>query len=153
MHTHHIAIRKVLLIDDDLDDFLIFEAAIKEVDPSIEVSHISALDEVTRDGNCTIPDILFLDINMPDQNGFEWLKCIRERGYDFPIVMYSTASNPAYVEKAYQQGADVYFPKPESFKKLQESLYKLLQFNWLEPYKVREDFCGNGQYRVFSLVS
>jgi DNA-binding NarL/FixJ family response regulator len=66
--------------------------------------------------------------------------------------MYSTASNPAFVQRAYSEGANVYFPKPESFKTLQESLKQLLNLNWQEPRKVTEDYCSDGQYKVFSLA-
>jgi DNA-binding NarL/FixJ family response regulator len=152
MQLEQSAIRNVLLIDDDVDDFLIFEAAVKEVDPTIRVMHIAALADVPQDEHPVIPDMLFLDINMPDQDGFEWLKCIREKGYTFPIVMYSTASNPSYVAKAYEEGANVYFPKPSSYKNLHQSLTRLLQMNWEEPQQVREIFCRDGKYRVFTSV-
>jgi DNA-binding NarL/FixJ family response regulator len=87
---------------------------------------------------------------MPDYNGFEWLKAIRERGYEFPVIMYSTASNPAYVQKAYQEGADIYFPKPESLQTLHSSLQRLLHLNWVEPQKIKDQYYHNGLYRVFS---
>lgn len=143
-------IKKVLLIDDDRDDFSFFEEAVKQVDPAIEVGYISSERDLSKDGNCVLPDVLFLDINMPDKDGFEWLKEIREKGYNIPIVMYSTASNPAFVQKAYTAGATVYFPKPESFKTLIESLRKLFQFNWHSPNDIQQLFCNNGQYRIFS---
>jgi len=143
-------IRKVLLIDDDQDDFAFFEEAIKQIDPSIEVAYISGVQDLPKEGPCNIPDVLFLDINMPDKDGFEWLKDIREKGYDFPIVMYSTASNPSFVKKAYTEGATVYFPKPESFKTLMESLRQLFQFNWQNAREIHQRFCGNGHYRTFS---
>lgn len=152
MHFEPSAIRTVLLIDDDIDDYLIFEAAIKDVDSAIRVMHIASVEEVLQASEHVVPDLLFLDINMPDQNGFEWLKCIREKGYTFPIVMYSTASNPAYVAKAYEAGANVYFPKPSSYKNLQQCLSRLLHMNWEEPQRIREDFCRNGKYKVFSPI-
>jgi DNA-binding NarL/FixJ family response regulator len=146
-------IRKVLLIDDDTDDFMFFEDALKKIDPTINVSHIASMNHVPAEGNCVEPDLLFLDINMPDRNGFEWLRHIREKGYRFPVIMYSTASNPAFVEKAYKEGANVYFPKPDSINTLEKSLYRLLGLNWSEPDKVTEHFSQNGVYRVFHLAS
>jgi DNA-binding response OmpR family regulator len=143
------SIRKVLLIDDDKDDCIFFEDALKELDPSIHVRFISSTKEVNTGAGCQPPDLLFLDINMPDKNGFEWLKEIREKGYTFPVIMYSTASNPAYVQRAYEEGANVYFPKPESLRTLQDSLKQLLRFNWNDPHKITECFYSNGQYRVF----
>lgn len=141
-------IRNIVLIDDDMDDYLIFEEAVKAVDTSIEVSHISSMAQVTKD-NCKIPDIVFLDINMPDKNGFEWLALIREKEARLPVIMYSTASNSSYVEKAYTEGAHLYFPKPDSLKKLRNGLLTLFSLDWANPQKITSEFCNNGQYRVF----
>ena len=142
-------IKKVLLVDDDEDDFAFFEEALKQVDPSIRVCHLSSAREVPSDNEFRLPDLLFLDINMPDKNGFEWLKEIRCRGYVFPVIMYSTASNSAYVQKAYQEGASLYFPKPESFNTLLAALKSLLNFDWQQPDKIKQNFVGNGEFRVF----
>ena len=153
MTSSRTAIRTVLLIDDDVDDFLLFQDAVAQVDPTIEVSHLSGVKDLPAEGACTVPDLLFLDINMPDRNGFEWLQAIREKGCAVPIVMYSTASNPAYVQKAYAEGATVYFPKPESYHTLKKSLEQLLSLDWREPCSVTEHLCRDGQYRVFSPAS
>lgn len=144
-------IRKVLLIDDDEDDFLMFEDAVKNIDPAIEVSYIARANAVPPAESYEVPDILFLDINMPDRNGFEWLRCIRQRGYNFPIVMYSTASNQAYVKRAFDEGADLYFPKPDSIMRLQDSLQQLLTMNWENPQNIKAEFCRDGHYKVFQV--
>jgi response regulator of citrate/malate metabolism len=145
-------IRRVLLIDDDFDDYLIFQDAVKMVDNSIAVSHLSSMKEVGRN-NCILPDLIFLDINMPDKNGFEWLAFIREKEAQLPIIMYSTASNPAFVEKAYTEGAQLYFPKPDSFKLLTNALLQLFALDWADPQKITSEFCNNGQCKVFEPAS
>lgn len=147
------SIRNVLLIDDDRDDCLFFEDAVKEVDPAIRVGFISSPDDVPSEKNCRLPDLLFLDINMPDRNGFEWLQEIRGKGYTFPVIMYSTASNPGFVQRAYEEGANLYFPKPDSLRMLQASLKQLFQFNWEEPQKITAAFYSNGQGRVFQTTN
>lgn len=146
-----LTIKKVLLIDDDADDFMVFQDALKEIDPSLTVSYISSAKEIDQSTPCNVPDILFLDINMPDKNGFEWLQQIRSAGYQFPVIMYSTASNPDFVQRAYEQGANIYFPKPESYQKLQEALKQLLSYNWKQPEQVTEQFCSNGEFKIFCL--
>ena len=153
MSGTHPSIKKVLLIDDDADDVMFFEDALRKVDSSLEVWHFSSAKDMPAAEHCIPPDLLFLDINMPDINGFEWLKIIREKGHSFPVIMYSTASNPSFVERAYQEGANVYFPKPDNLRTLQQSLNCLLNFNWSEPDKVTESFHQNGVYRVFNLTS
>jgi len=144
-------IKNVLLIDDDIDDYIIFEEAVKTVDMSIAVSHISSMAQVRKE-NCNIPDMVFLDINMPDKNGFEWLAFIREKEASLPVIMYSTASNSSYVEKAYTEGAHLYFPKPDSLKRLRNSLLTLFSLDWANPQKITSEFCKNGRYKVFDPV-
>lgn len=150
MHPLNPFIRKVVMVDDDMDDFLLFEEALKRVDPTIKVRYLSSINDIPEKGSYTLPDLMFLDINMPDKNGFDWLNLMRRNGYSIPVIIYSTASNPAYVEKAYKEGANVYMPKPESFNTLQQALASLLQLNWLEPEAIKETMCSNGQFSVFT---
>lgn len=149
--AHHSAIRDVLLIDDDRDDFFIFEEAVKQVDSTVDVRFLSTFDEAQAIANCRVPDLLFLDINMPDRNGFEWLNLIREKGYPFPVVMYSTANNPESVQRAYAEGANLYLPKPETYNTLRDSLRQILNFNWMDPGQVTACFLQHGRYAAFQL--
>lgn len=150
MHPLNPSIRKVVMVDDDVDDFLLFEEALKKVDPTVRVAYINSMKDVPEEGNYTMPDLMFLDINMPDKNGFDWLQLIRKKGYNLLVIIYSTASNPNYVEKAYKEGANVYFPKPESFSTLQQALGKLLSLNWLQPDMIKQSFCKDGRFSVFA---
>ncbi|WP_121357686.1 response regulator [Flavisolibacter nicotianae] len=141
-------IQNVLLVDDDIDDYFFFEEAIKAVDSSIFLFHLSSMKEIGKI-DCTMPDLVFLDINMPDKDGFEWLSLIREKEARIPVIMYSTASNANYVEKAYTRGANLYFPKPDSLQLLKVALRKLLSLDWATPQKITNEFCTNGKYKIF----
>jgi len=59
------SIRKVMLIDDDEDDHLIFGEAIRAVAPGVELVYVYGHKDLPASGPCNTPDILFLDINMP----------------------------------------------------------------------------------------
>ncbi|HET9279580.1 MAG TPA: response regulator, partial [Flavitalea sp.] len=69
---------KVYLIDDDEDEFLLFQQAIAELKINIEIRYINncaeMLDLLDRGD---IPDLLFLDLNMPVISGRECVKKIR----------------------------------------------------------------------------
>lgn len=71
------------------------------------------------------PDILFLDIQMPGQNGMEIAKALRRQHKD-TILIFVTAL-PEYVYEAFDVNAFHYLVKPFSGKKLREVLKKALQ--------------------------
>lgn len=142
---------KVLLIDDDPDDFMVFQDAVNQVDDAVELIYLNSTRQHSFESNDTGVHLIFLDINMPNKDGFHWLSEIRNLRPDIPVIMYSTASNFSFVKKAYDEGATLYFPKPESFKKLKQSLEVILRYNWNSPSEVKAEFCKQGNYVVFSL--
>lgn len=133
-------------MDDDEDEFLIFEAALEQVDPNFEVFYLDSFFEKPANAECAIPDIMFLDLNMPKNNGFDWLKKIRDVGYTFPIIMYSTTRNELKIEQAYKLGANLFLTKPNSFIELAKALDLLFQIDWEKPEEVRENFFTHGKY-------
>jgi len=70
------------------------------------------------------PKVIFLDINMPDVNGFQFLEFLRskERWLDIVVIMVSSESQDVLVEKAISLGADGYVFKPISFDELKMSI-------------------------------
>jgi CheY-like chemotaxis protein len=69
-------------------------------------------------------DVIFLDIEMPNMNGFELLSLIRKSvvNDDTPIIMLSTKDKPEDIEKAKKLGANHYIVKPFTFDKMFEGL-------------------------------
>lgn len=96
----------VMLIDDDDDDNFFHQMVLKEVDVAnrIEVaeSGLEALDYL-KNGR-EIPELIFLDINMPKMNGWEFLyeykKLDIHHKAKVVIIMLTTSLNPADEEKA-----------------------------------------------------
>ena len=142
-------IKKVLLVDDDEDELFFFQNALKEVDPTIEVNFLSHPDQLPKDGKCIVPDLLFLDINMPSWDGFKWLEKIRNKHVDVPVVMYSTSKNKTNINKAYTSGANLYMTKPDRQELLISSLRNILQFNWSHPEAIKQQFFKDGRYEAF----
>jgi CheY-like chemotaxis protein len=139
----------VLLADDDADDRMIFLEAFRELKLDVEVNTV-------RNGRETIdflkhadrlPDILFLDLNMPVMNGKECLKVIKKdpRYENICIAIYSTSSNEEDIEETLVLGAHVYVKKPSDFEQLKQILYKIISFNahCQEPYLRRDFFMMN----------
>ncbi|NYS61676.1 two-component system response regulator NarL [Vreelandella salicampi] len=88
-------VRQLLEIEDDLT--LIFDTG----SPKEGIEQAVALD----------PDMLLLDLNMPDMNGLEALKQLRDGGYAGRIIMYTVSDQEDDVVDALRGGADGYLLK------------------------------------------
>ncbi|NYS62560.1 two-component system response regulator NarL [Vreelandella salicampi] len=88
-------VRQLLEIEDDLT--LIFDTG----SPQEGIEQAIALD----------PDMLLLDLSMPDMNGLEALRQLRETGYAGRIIMYTVSDQEDDVVDALQNGADGYLLK------------------------------------------
>ncbi len=121
----------VVLADDDESDRTNFTEALEE-------SRIRTVVHAVKDGvelmeflskeDTPIPNILFLDLNMPLKNGLTCLKEIRsmEKLKDVAVAIYSTSSYEKDIEETFQHGANVYIKKPTDFDTLKKVLYKVL---------------------------
>ena len=118
-------ISHIILADDDDDDLLLFKEAITKVRSSIEVSLADDGQKLLHYiNNLQVPDIIFLDLNMPRKNGLECLQEIRkDRKFDdVPVIIYSTSKSNRDIEACYYSGASYYLVKPYSFEEMLEML-------------------------------
>ena len=142
----------LIIIDDDRDDFELVNEAIQEIDPNIKVYFVNRCEDAFLYQDMKI-DLVLLDINMPYHDGFSWFRSIRENGYtDLPVIMYTNSISPANIEKAYQEGANLYFSKPESFNNLITGLSKLINIDWSKPHKVKEQYRNDSNYKIFQFA-
>ncbi len=75
------------------------------------------------------PDVVILDIMMPDVSGLDVLKAMRQdnRLKKVPVVIVSAKGTPADVKAGLQAGALIYLTKPVGFLELQEAVQQALQ--------------------------
>jgi CheY-like chemotaxis protein len=90
--------KTILLADDDKDDADIFKEALYVVDPSIDFFHMntgSELFDFLDDEKNVRPSAIFLDLNMPEMNGWQCLaKLKNEKRFEaIPVIIYTTSSN------------------------------------------------------------
>lgn len=132
----------ILLADDDYDDRFFFEKALKNIAMPISFKTVpdgERLMEYLAKNVKQLPDILFLDINMPKKTGPECLVEIKanKKLCDIPVIMYSTSLQDAVADKLYTAGAHYYMQK-KSFAGLDTrilSVINLLKENPLQPAK------------------
>ena len=108
---------RVLLVDD-AEDFL--EPVRFWLESKGYLVHTAgngqeALDEIKRE----VPNIVFLDINMPGMNGLEALRRIRALYGNLPVIMVTAAyQNEQYFAEANKLGISGFFPKSNSLPDL-----------------------------------
>ena len=75
------------------------------------------------------PDLLILDINMPEVSGLDMLEFVRRRGEwnDLPVIMLSTEAADVTVDRAMALGADGYVSKPVTIEELEKAMNTAFQ--------------------------
>ena len=70
------------------------------------------------------PDLLMLDINMPQVSGIDMLEFVRQRPElsDLPIIMLSSEDTDVQVHEALDMGADAYAMKPVTLDELEAAI-------------------------------
>ena len=120
-------VKKVVLTDDDRDDGLLFKEALQEIDGRIAFEYFEggreAIDHLTAD-EYELPDLIFLDINMPVVNGWFCLEEFKRssRLAKVPIYIYTTSSHKKEKERALEMGATEFITKPMDFNELKRIL-------------------------------
>jgi CheY-like chemotaxis protein len=122
--------RHILLIDDDEDDQEIFTTALEEVSKSITLTALGNAPEALRKllTGAPLPDLIFLDLNMPLMNGEQFLAEIKRNVQlqSIPVIILSTSSNLATVELTKKLGAIDFVTKPDRFDELTRILKTVL---------------------------
>ena len=140
----------ILLAEDDIDDCYFFKEALKEFSLPTQLTSVKdgeqLMQQLTEENN-NIPDVLFLDLNMPRKNGFECLAEIKhnKKLQQLPVVIYSTSFHTAIADILYKNGATFYISKPTEISSLKKTVQQIItliaQGNSIQPAK--ENFTVN----------
>ena len=109
----------ILLVEDNPDDATLTERALRGGVPAkLEIARDGeeALDYLLDDGN-DLPRLVLLDLRLPNTDGLEVLRRIREheRTCLTPVVILTSSSSPNDVAAGYRYGANSYVRKPVDF--------------------------------------
>lgn len=128
--------KNIYLAEDDIDDVDFFNEALQEISTGYTLTVLSNGEELVQAVNTseTLPDIIFIDVNMPKMDGIQALVSLNNEGRikNIPIIIYSTSSNEDHIIKAYNNGACHYFTKPNNFDILTNKIRDFLSVNWSE---------------------
>ena len=115
---------KILFIDDDTHTLSLMEQI------ALILGHQAILCPAAKDAMRialeTLPDLIMLDINMQELNGFDVVKHLRNDGLTVktPIIILSASEPDFETEKAIAVGADGFIPKPLTIRDLESVVAK-----------------------------
>lgn len=123
----------ILLVEDDLDDQAFFTNCINTIKNAslfgIANNGAEALEKLET---CIkLPDMIFMDINMPFMNGLECLKEIanNSRLKNIPVIMLSTDTGQAPLTRIL--GAKAFIKKPSDCKTLQTKVEQMINLDFI----------------------
>jgi CheY-like chemotaxis protein len=120
----------ILLVDDDFDDCELFTEITKEIDPHSKVlslhDGVEALKYLNQD-RAVMPDMIFLDINMPKMNGKQVFLLLQSdsRLGKIPIIIYSTSIPDREIGYYASHGVNC-LVKPSTYQQLKQALSTII---------------------------
>jgi CheY-like chemotaxis protein len=115
--------KQVWIVDDDDEMAHAVTLMLKLLDCETQhFLHARLAAKQLLDGNR--PDLLVLDINMPEVTGIMMLEFVRRRPEwrELPIVMLSSEATDIQIDEALNLGADAYVTKPVSLEELEAAI-------------------------------
>lgn len=136
----------ILIADDDTDDRLFMEQALRQNEYSQQIQFVEDGEELMEylrregryhDRNAPWPNLLILDLNMPRKNGFQALEEIKDdpKLRRLPVIVMTTSSADEDVVKTYNLGVNSFVTKPFNFNRLVEIVGTLKTY-WMDTVKL-----------------
>jgi CheY-like chemotaxis protein len=120
---------QLLLADDDDDDCIFFKEALEELPVAAHLNTVNdgvQLMQYLHLNEKQLPNILYLDMNMPRKNGMECLREIKlnQTLIKIPVIIFSTSIDHDVVNLLHEYGAHYYIRKPAEFPNLKKVILK-----------------------------
>jgi DNA-binding NarL/FixJ family response regulator len=109
-----------------VDDHEVVRAGLKSLLQGTDIRIVAEADNATTAMKLTIkhkPDVVMLDVRMPDTDGLNCLARIKLDLPNIPVVMFSAYDNPTYVARAVALGAAGYLSKAASKKEIVDAIH------------------------------
>ena len=127
--------KKIVLIDDDEDEWFLFREALRRIDDSLTHDYfqdaIDALRFLSDGDEDALPDFIFLDLNMPRMNGKECLLELKSKKElaSIPVIILSTSDNESDISHAKSLGASYFVTKPNRLRLLEAAIHFIISDN------------------------
>lgn len=120
------------LIDDDIDDQEIFNQALEIIDIDVVCvmanDGVDALEKINKNPSF-VPDVIFVDMNMPRMNGLQCLENIKRinRFENVTLIIYSTSVDQKIIAQMQLLGIREFIEKPSNFNVLTAKLTQVFE--------------------------
>ncbi len=117
--------KKIIIADDEHKILMSLEYSFKKNGYDVFIARDGT--EVLEFLKTMTPDVILLDIMMPNLDGYSTLELIKqdEKLKDTKVIFLSAKNNPKDIEKGLEMGADAYVTKPYSIKKLMQQIEEM----------------------------
>jgi DNA-binding response OmpR family regulator len=119
--------KKIIMADDEHKILMSLEYSFRKNGYDVFIARDGT--EVLDFLKTMVPDVILLDIMMPNLDGYSTLDIIKqdERLKDTKVLFLSAKNNPKDIEKGLEMGADAYVTKPYSIKKLIQQIEEMFE--------------------------
>lgn len=121
---------KIIVVENDEDERLFMKESFDSVGLFELITMVASGDELLiwlQNHTDILPDIILSDLNMPGKNGYDILTAIKGNTLymHIPVLITSTSSTQAIIDKCLAMGATSYFIKPDTFLNYQPFIERL----------------------------
>ncbi|ESS66521.1 aerobic respiration control sensor protein ArcB [Methyloglobulus morosus KoM1] len=121
--------QNILIVDDQLEHRLLIRNILEPLGFHLEEASTGTecLDRVDD----AQPDVILLDLSMPEMDGLETAQCLRQKGYTLPIIVLTSNAYPSDRVNAVNAGCNDFLSKPLQVTKLLNKLKTQLGLTWI----------------------
>lgn len=116
---------RVLLVEDDEDDYVLFEAVASEITtPPLELTWVDTAAQALEAAEQQTFDVFFVDFRLPGSTGLELLRSLREKGHQQPFIILTGQGDQTIDIQAMEEGVADYLEKDQLSPSLLERVIR-----------------------------
>lgn len=121
---------KILLVEDDRIEILKFKRSVSNIINDYDLSLSNNGKEAFIEIDKEIPDLIILDLNMPDTNGIEFLTILKndDELKHIPVIILTTSNNDKDISECYRLGIAGYVLKPLKYDDYESKIKAVLRY-------------------------